>query len=297
MSATAVYGASPVKRSRRTKTEMESLRSELFSIVANIKPASVRQVFYQAVSRGLVAKTEAEYKNTVCRLLAEMRLEGEMPFGWIADGTRWQRKPKTHAGLRDALGDIHRTYRRNLWENQDAYIEVWLEKEALAGVIYQVTARYDVPLMVTRGYPSLSFLASAAEDIEIEGEDSEVFIYYFGDFDPSGLDIARNVEERLDEMASTTFINFERSAVTADQVDEMALPLRPTKRQDTRARGWVGGSVELDAIDPASLRRLVEERIEQHVDTDALRVIQTVEAEERAQLRRLIERDFSGMAS
>ena len=292
---TTTYRTSPTKRTRRTKAEMEALRSALYEIVAQAAPASVRQVFYQAVSRGLVEKNEAEYKNTVCRLLADMRLQGEMPYGWIADGTRWQRKPKTHAGLRDALGDIHRTYRRNLWDNQDAYIEIWCEKEALAGVIYEVTARYDVPLMVTRGYPSLSFLASAAEDIEIEGMDSDVFIYYFGDFDPSGLDIARNVEERLDEMASDTFINFERSAVTADQVDEMALPLRPTKRHDTRARNWVGGSVELDAIEPDTLRTMVAGCIEQHVDPDALNVMQIVEAEERDQLERLINRDFTEM--
>jgi hypothetical protein len=151
---------------------MADLRAALYDIVATAAPMSVRQVFYQAVSRGLIAKTEAEYKNTVCRLLSEMRLEGEMPYGWIADGTRWQRKPVTHSGLEAALGSIHRTYRRSLWDNQSAYIEVWLEKEALAGVVYDATAQYDVPLMVTRGYPSLSFLANAAEDIEAEGVDS-----------------------------------------------------------------------------------------------------------------------------
>lgn len=294
MTATdTTYRASPIKRTRRTQRQMADLRAALYDIVATAAPMSVRQVFYQAVSRGLIAKTEAEYKNTVCRLLSEMRLEGEMPYGWIADGTRWQRKPVTHSGLEAALGSIHRTYRRSLWDNQSAYIEVWLEKEALAGVVYDATAQYDVPLMVTRGYPSLSFLANAAEDIEAEGVDSEVFIYYFGDFDPSGLDIARNVEERLNEMAEDTFITFERVAVTADQVDEMALPLRPTKRTDSRAKGWVGGSVELDAIAPDRLRSMVTDCIEQHVDVNALSVVRTVEAEERAQLARLINHEFS----
>jgi hypothetical protein len=269
---------------------MESLSEALHSIVRGGRPMSVRQVFYQAVSRGLIAKTEAEYKNTICRLLAKMRLEGDMPFGWISDGTRWQRKPRTFSSLDAALGNIVRTYRRSLWDDQDAYVEIWLEKEALAGVVYNVTAEFDVPLMVTRGYPSLSFLAEAAEDIDAES-DKDVHIFYFGDLDPSGVDIARNVEERLDEFTTSAYVNFERVAVTVEQVQELDLPMRPTKRTDTRSKDWVGGSVELDAIDPDTLRAMVRDCIEQLIDFEALEVVRTVEAEEREGLRRLIERE------
>ena len=292
MTATAVYGAAPIRRSRRSKVEMESLRESLYSIVASGRPMSVPQVFYQAVSRGMIAKTEGEYKNTICRLLADMRLEGDMPFGWISDGTRWQRKPKTFNSLDDALGNIVRTYRRSLWDDQDAYVEIWLEKEALAGVVYNVTAEFDVPLMVTRGYPSLSFLAEAAEDIDLEA-DKDVHIFYFGDLDPSGVDIARNVEERIDEFTTEAYVNFQRVAVTVGQVEELGLPVRPTKRTDTRAKGWDGGSVELDAIEPGTFRDMVHDCIERLVDFDALDVVRTVEAEEREGLRRLIDRELA----
>lgn len=268
---------------------MVELRAQLFAIVAEQAPMSVRQVFYQAETRGLVPKTEAAYKNVVCRLLTKMRLEGELPFDWIADGTRWMRKPTTFGSLEHAIGNVVSTYRRALWDNQDAYIEVWIEKEALAGVVVDVTAEWDVPLMVTRGYPSISYLYSAAENMEAEHR--PCFVYYFGDLDPSGVDIARNVEERLIEFAPSADLTFERVGVTAEQVALWDLPTRPTKRTDTRARGWQGGSVELDAIPPATLRQLVEDRILEHVDLDAYNVVRTAERDERDLLERLLNRE------
>lgn len=291
MTARATSGASPTRGSRRNKVEMEALRNALFEITSEQAPMSVRQVFYQATSRGLIDKTEAEYKNVVCRLLALMRLEGELPFDWIADGTRWMRKPTTFGSLDHAVRNIVSSYRRALWDNQDAYIEVWIEKEALAGVVVDVTAEWDVPLMVTRGYPSLSYLHSAAEGLE--AEDRPCFVYYFGDLDPSGVDIARNVEERLVEFAPAADITFERVAVNVEQIEMLNLPTRPTKRTDSRSKGWVGGSVELDAIPADVLRQMVSDCIVQHVDTRALEVVQVAEDEERELLRRLLDREVA----
>ncbi|MGE5756176.1 MAG: hypothetical protein ACM35G_10755, partial [Planctomycetaceae bacterium] len=127
---------------------------------------TIRQLFYRLVSLGTIAKTEAEYKATVVRLMGEMRRAGDVPFGWIADNTRWMRKPATHSSLNGFLRRSAETYRRAIWDNQDAYVEVWLEKDALAGVLIDVTAPWDVPLMVTRGYASLSYLHGAAEIIQ-----------------------------------------------------------------------------------------------------------------------------------
>ena len=111
---------------------------------------TVRQVFYRLVSSGVIPKTEASYKNIVVRLLGIMRREGDLPFRWIADNTRWMRKPSTYSSLEHALDNTIATYRRALWDQQDSYVEIWLEKDALAGVLYDVTAEWDVPLMVTR---------------------------------------------------------------------------------------------------------------------------------------------------
>jgi hypothetical protein len=119
---------------------MDAIRGAMQTLVAREHPMTVRQVFYRLISEGLIAKTEGEYKGTVCRLLAQMRLEGEMPFRWIADNSRWLRKPQSFSGLGDVVDSAWRTYRRALWERQPDYVEVWLEKEALSGVLYQVTS-------------------------------------------------------------------------------------------------------------------------------------------------------------
>lgn len=258
---------------------METLKEALLELVAAEEPMTVRQVFYRAVSAGLVAKTETEYKATVGRLLSEMRRQGEMPFGWIADNTRWMRKPFTYHGLKGFLEAAASQYRRALWDSQGVYVEVWLEKDALAGVLYQATAAWDVPLMVTRGYPSLAFLHSAAETIK--GEAKPTYLYYFGDWDPSGVHIPRRVEQDLRAFAHGVEIHFERVAVNPDQVAEWSLPTRPTKATDTRSRNFDGESVEVDAIPPSTLRDIATACIAQHVDQQALDLTRRVERDER----------------
>jgi hypothetical protein len=246
---------------------------------------TVRQVFYRLVSAGVIEKTEQEYKSTVVRLLAEMRRDGELPFNWIADNTRWMRKPRTHNGVAELLQDTAALYRRSVWTNQSAYVEVWLEKDALSGVLFDVTSEFDVPLMVTRGYPSLTFLHAAAEAITAVGKPT--FLYYFGDRDPCGVDIPRKVEQGIREFAPDAEVHFQRVAVTDDQVKEMDLPTRPTKGSDSRARNFDGDSVEVDAIPPNTLRRMVRACIEQHIDPAALDVLRTAEASEREFLSNL----------
>jgi hypothetical protein len=248
---------------------------------------TVRQVFYRAVSAGLVAKTEAEYRTTVGRLLVDMRRAGELPYGWIADNTRWMRKPRTYHGLRDMLDAQTRLYRRALWDDQEYRCEVWLEKDALSGVISDVTYEWDVPLMVTRGYPSLSFLHEAAE--AINDDDKDTVIFYLGDHDPSGEDIPRKVEEELTERCEVD-IDFRKLAVTVEQIAEFSLPTRPTKRTDSRAKNFEGDSVEVDAIPPAELRAIVEGAIEGLVDSERLVRRFAVEDAERQTFEEFVSR-------
>ena len=94
------------------------------------------------------------YRGAVCRLLTELRLSHKIPFGYIADNTRWMRKPDTYDGVDAVLASTVRAYRRALWTRMPHYVEVWIEKDALAGVVNEVTSRWDVPLMVTKGYAS-----------------------------------------------------------------------------------------------------------------------------------------------
>ena len=255
------------------------------AIVAEQRPMTVRQVFYAATVREIVEKTERGYRKVQVDL-AEMRRAGVLPYTWLADSTRWMRKPRTYGSMSEALAETARLYRRDLWATAEQRVEVWLEKDALAGVVDDITYGFDVPLMVTRGYASLSFLYAAAETIAESGVPT--FIYHLGDFDPSGVDAARKVRETLHQLAPDAEIGFERLAVTEEQIAEMRLPTRPTKASDTRSRDFGPVSVELDAIAPQALRDLVQVAIEQHLSAAELEQLRQVEDEERRLLHGLV---------
>lgn len=273
------YVPSDIKRSRRGKVAMAGIRDGMQATLSDDHPQTVRQVFYAMTIRGLIAKAEIEYHRTVVRLLSEMREAGDIPFEWIADNTRWMRKPSTFTGIESCLNSTASFYRRDLWAAMPVYVEVWCEKDALAGVLMEETQVYDVPLMVARGYSSISFLHSAAMAIKAKGKPA--WIYHFGDLDPSGVDAARDIEAKLRRYAPDAEIHFERPAVTRAQADEWNLPSRPTKTTDTRAKKFVGTSVELDAIPARKLRELVRECIERHVDRQKLEFLRIAEKSER----------------
>jgi hypothetical protein len=288
---TATYQASPIRRARATKDEVEQRRLGLLRIVALQKPMTVRQVFYQATVHGLVEKTEAGYTKVQTDLVL-MRKAGVLPYAWLADSTRWQRRPNTYSSIEDALKETARFYRKRLWDNADSYVEVWLEKDALAGVVEPVTSQYDVPLMVARGYASLSFLHSAAE--QIAKLEVPAFIYHLGDFDPSGVNAGEKIEQTLREMAPDADITFERIAVTEKQIREWDLPTRPTKMTDTRSKNFGDISVELDAIPPDSLRALVEHHILEHFTERELRVLRVAEESEKTLIAGLVNNALDG---
>jgi hypothetical protein len=284
---TDVYAASPIRRERSTKVEVEARRAALLAIIDAGRPMTVRQVFYQATVRGLVEKAETGYAKVQIDL-TKMRRDGTLPYDWLADNTRWQRKPKTFSSVEEALERTARLYRKDLWCDADGYVEIWLEKDALSGVIYPITSMYDVPLMVARGYASLSFLHSAAE--QINDLVVPAYIYHLGDFDPSGINAGEKIEETLRELAPDADIHFERLAVTPAQITTWSLPTRPTKQSDTRSKGFGNISVELDAIDPNDLRDLVQRAIERHLPPEQFEILKAAEESERDLLRTSVRR-------
>ena len=266
------------KRFRITKTGLKDRRAALHDIVEKAKPCTVRQVFYLATVRGLVAKDETGYSR-VKTDLADMREAGELPYEWLADHTRWQRRPTTWGGISEALEDTAETYRKALWRNLNSYVEIWLEKDALSGVILPITKKFDVPLMVARGYSSITFLHSSGSCMREVGK--PCYIYHLGDFDPSGQDAARCIEKGLRKYSGDAEIHFERIAVTPQQITDWDLPTRPTKQSDTRAKKFGEISVELDAIDPNALRALVNDVIERHLPPEEYKVLMAAEESEK----------------
>jgi hypothetical protein len=286
LAAPAFYSASTIKkpRLRRLKAQMAGIRKAILEILEADNPQTVRQVYYRLTVLGLIGKTEAEYQGTVVRLLVEMREAGEIPFEWISDNTRWMRKPRSFTGIEDCLESTAKFYRRNLWASMPVHVEVWCEKDALAGVLLEETSVYDVPLQVAKGYSSISFLHVNA--MALKSKAKPAYIFHFGDLDPSGVDAARDIESKLRRYAPDVEIHFERPAVTRQQADDWNLPHRPTKHTDTRAKKWTGTSVELDAIPAAKLRELVRECIERHVDKQQLELLRAAEESERTLLGR-----------
>lgn len=281
MGADIVYRTSPVRRTRRTKAQLAELDATIISVCEADHPLSVRGVFYRVMSTGVVEKSEKAYA-AVQREVLKLRRSGDLPYAWIADGTRWHLKSPSWSSVEQALADAAVSYRRALWHDQVEYVEVWSEKEAISSIVSPVTDSYDVPLMIARGFASESFLYSTASTIRAVAKPTT--IYQLGDHDPSGIAAWEHIQRRLREFAPDAQIAFERIAVTEEQISDLSLPTRPTKASDSRARNFAGQSVEVDAIPTAVLRGLVETAIERHIDPIALERTKLFEREERAGL-------------
>jgi hypothetical protein len=286
MSVKTLYQASPLKRHRRTKAELLDFKTALAAIVDEIKPCTVRQCFYQASVRGVCDKTETGY-GQVQRALVELRRDCFVPYASIVDHTRYMLKPATYDSVSEFLEITAQTYRRAVWTDLPDYVECWLEKDALRGVLSPVTLQYDVPLMVARGYASLSFLHGSAEAFRWHTQQGKTcHLIHLGDFDPSGVNAAEKIRDTIQELAPEIDLHFTRLAVTEKQIAEWNLPTRPTKKSDTRAKNWSGGdSVELDAIHPDQLRKLLSQELERFVPDRLLSSLQAAENSERDVMR------------
>ena len=285
----SAYGTSTT-RLRRTQAELRALDGALCQIVSAIQPATVRQIFYQAVVRGLVEKDEARGYRLVQRRLLHLRERRIVPYGWITDNARMVRTRARWQDPEEFAREAASRYRKDYWAASSERVEVWLEKDALAGVLFPtVVEECGLDLYVTRGFSSVTYLQQAADSIEADGRPTHV--YLLTDFDPSGLAIAESVERELINRAATNPPEVERIAVTRRQVDFFGLPTRPTKQTDARARAFMDRygtvSVELDALPPDVLRGLVRERVEEHMDSRRLEVLKLAEREEREGLASL----------
>jgi hypothetical protein len=282
MPAADLYGTSPIKRNRRTRAEVQELQDAILRVCLADHPLSVRGVFYRVMSAGAVEKSEKAY-GAVQREVLKLRRSGRLPYEWIADGTRWHLKSPSWSNVEDALDDAAASYRRALWHDQDTYVEVWSEKEAISSIVSPITNRWDVPLMIARGFSSESFLWSTASAIRTTGKPTVV--YQLGDHDPSGIAAWEHIQTRLREFAPDVEIHFERIAVTEEQIEVLSLPTRPTKKSDTRSKNFSGESVEVDAIPTSVLTQIVENAVLQHIDQHALEITRMVEESERRDLQ------------
>jgi hypothetical protein len=263
--------------------QLALLDEVVLDVAGRERPISVRGIAYRVlthptnVDHGLIAKSEQDFRK-VQRAVLKLRRSGRMPYSWIADGTRWQIRVRTHADADAALADLSASYRRDLWAGQDHRVEVWTEKDAMAGVLTPVTDRWQVGLFVSRGFASETFLHSSAMAARADGRPT--VLLQVGDHDASGVKAWQDIQIKLARFAPEIEWEFRRIAVTPEQVDELGLPTRPQKAT-SHAAGWTGGAVEVDAVPTEHLRTVLEAAITQRIDTDVLTIEREVEASER----------------
>jgi hypothetical protein len=245
---------------------------------------TVRGLFYVLATEGVVGKDEGGYRK-VQRQALLLRRENILPWRFVADATRWRREPETFDSVEDALVQVARTYRRNLWRSQGTRIEVWLEKDALGSLISPVAYRWGVSLMVSRGQSSDTYVVEAAREAARAWCEAgmNTVVYALFDADSFGRNAAAKIEEKLAKHAPDVPISFELLAVTDEQIVAWNLPTRPGKRGEAQA-------VELDAVQvvaPGTLEQLVEDAILRDIDLDAWTKEQLVEESEREILERM----------
>jgi hypothetical protein len=278
---------------RFTDAKYAEIRAAIYEVAEAERPVSVRGVFYRVMSRGLVPKNETRGYRVIQRQALAMRRAGDLPYSWIADGSRTRTRLRAFDGLDEWGEDAARFYRRRVWTSQDVDLEVWVEKDAISGVVSPVLLRWDVPLFVARGFSSETFLWSAANEIVASGKDT--IVYHLGDHDASGILAANKIGGRLEELVGEVagkhrrlapLVHFDRLAVTADQIEEWSLPTRPGK-ESTHSAGFTGPSVEIDAVPSDTLRTLVEDAIMEQIDERRLQPVLVAEKSERETIRQI----------
>lgn len=252
---------------------------------------TLRQIYYQLVARQIIPNEQRYYKK-LSRLCVTGRDEGILPEEGFADRLRAVDKLGSWVDLNEFMQTVKRSYRKDKWQNQDNYIEIWTEKDALRSVLTEITYKYDVALMVTRGQLSRTEVYRTTGRYKAQG-DKECHLYYCGDFDPSGLSIYDSIKKRI--MDFGVFINFERIALTQEQIEKYQLPSDPAKQSDPNYNKFVDlwGSdmvVELDSLPPDILRKIIEDCILQNIDEGHLVWALRKEKSEKARLNKFIEK-------
>lgn len=222
---------------------------------------TLRQLYYEFVKRNLIKNEQKEYKR-LGSIIGDARLAGLIDWEWMEDRIRNLQELQHFEGVQDALNKVAGWYHVDLWKNQQYRPEVWIEKDALMGMIHGPCTDNDIPYFVCRGYTSLSEMWRASMRLRRNLRAGQTpYIIHFGDHDPSGMDMSRDIFERL----SQTFCadcQFERVALNMDQIEEMKPPPNPAKITDSRYKTYVqkfgDDSWELDALDPSKFRELIE---------------------------------------
>lgn len=224
---------------------------------------TLRQLYYQFVARSLIPNSVNEYKR-LGKVVSDARLAGLIDWYAIEDRTRNLKGLSHFENPGEVLDAAVASYRTDKWSTQPYRVEVWVEKEALAGIVSRACQPLDVNFMCCRGYMSQSEMWSGSRRYRgYNGLDQGVVVIHLGDHDPSGIDMSRDIIDRLDIFGQEP--EFRRIALNMDQVEEQGPPPNPAKVTDSRYRNYVAEygteSWELDALEPQYLVDLITKAV------------------------------------
>lgn len=282
------------KRFNKERTNLIAAANEIIKgFQAQGYDLTLRQLYYQFVTRNLIENKQTEYKR-LGEIISQARRAGLIDWNAIVDRTRGLRGPQTWGSPQEIVQACAASFRLDPWATQATYAEVWFEKDALAGVFQRATLDYRLPYFSCRGYASDSEVWSAAQRLAREaatrrqsGRRPRLVVLHFGDHDPSGLDMTRDVGDRL-ALFGAPGVQVRRMALTMDQVEEYHPPPNPAKEADSRFEDYQtkygNASWELDALPPTVLTSLVNDTVIGLIDHQAWKSTLAAEAKDREAL-------------
>lgn len=252
---------------------------------------TLRQLYYQLVSKDIIPNNQKEYTK-ISHILKQGRMGGIVDWDIIEDRLRIPFLPYWCNGVEGAIEDTISQYRVDRMSNQEFYIELWVEKDALSGVLKPITQHYHINLMINRGYSSCSAMYDAANRIKQANNGGKAcIILYLGDHDPSGLDMVRDISSRLKDFEA--IVEVEHIGLTSAQVKKYNPPPNPVKFTDSRADAYIEkfgrSSWEVDALNPKTLNSLIRGRIEKLIDLELFQEMLDQEKSDKEKLRGYLE--------
>lgn len=254
---------------------------------------TLRQLYYQFVAAAIIPNEEKAYKN-LGSILADGRMAGLIDWDSIEDRNREPIRAAEFDDLDELVEAALDSYRLPRWEGQQVYAELWVEKAALAGVLEPLAREYHAVLMVNRGYSSVSAMYESAQRIitnQAKAGAAFSIIFYLGDLDPSGEDMVRDIQDRLDIFGAN--VEVRKVALTMKQVNKFKPPPNPTKLTDSRAAGFVAKygyeSWEVDALPPPELARIIKVAFDSVVNRTAMDAVVDKEEVDKVRLKDALE--------
>lgn len=254
---------------------------------------TLRQLYYQFVARALLENKQSEYKR-LGTIISDGRLAGLIDWDAIEDRTRNRVSNPHWSDPGEIIEAAAESFQLDHWQGQKFRPEVWIEKEALAGVIATICEQLDVSYFACKGYVSQSEMWDAAQRLyRLYHAGIVPVIIHLGDHDPSGIDMTRDIVDRVRLLAYGQEIPINRIALNWEQIEEFNPPPNPAKLSDSRANGYISrygnDSWELDAIDPRTLRVLIRNTVEHYRDDTIYESVIRQEKEYRQVLRDFVD--------